>query len=61
MEGLLQIGEQDSCSEGGEALMEGVFAPAWFEPETVWVYRDDQMIDELKDTAAKLWERIHLG
>ena len=24
MEGLLQIGEQDSCSEGGEALMEGV-------------------------------------
>jgi len=24
VEGLLQIGEQDSCSEGGEALMEGV-------------------------------------
>jgi len=38
-----------------------VYAPAWFEPETVWVYRDEDMIDELKDTAGKLWERIHLG
>jgi len=41
--------------------VEGVYAPAWFEPETVWVYRDEDMIDELKDTAGKLWERIHLG
>jgi hypothetical protein len=41
--------------------VEGVYAPAWFEPETQWVYRDEDMIDELKDTAAKLWERIHLG
>jgi len=41
--------------------VDGVFAPAWFEPETVWVYRDEQMIDDLKATAERLWERIYLG
>ena len=39
----------------------GVFAPAWFEPKTLWIERDEEMISSLADTATRLWERIHHG
>jgi len=41
--------------------VDGVFAPAWFEPKTLWIERDQDMIASLIDTAAGLWERIHHG
>jgi predicted phage-related endonuclease len=39
----------------------GVFAPAWFEPKSLWIERDEDMISALVDTASRLWERIHHG
>jgi predicted phage-related endonuclease len=41
--------------------VDGVFAPAWFEPKSLWIERDEDMISSLVDTADKLWERIHYG
>jgi len=39
----------------------GVFAPAWFEPESLWMERDEDMIDVLQGTAEQLWERVSDG
>jgi len=39
----------------------GVFAPAWFEPESLWMERDEGMIDVLQDTAEQLWRRVNDG
>jgi predicted phage-related endonuclease len=41
--------------------VDGVFAPAWFEPQVLWIDRDEDMISSLIDTADRLWERIHHG
>jgi hypothetical protein len=41
--------------------VDGVFAPAWFEPKSLWIERDEDMISSLVDTADRLWERIHYG
>lgn len=37
----------------------GVFAPAWFEPKTCWIDRDEAMIEALIITADELWERVN--
>jgi len=34
----------------------GVFAPAWFEPKTRWLERDEDMIAGLVECAGKLWK-----
>jgi predicted phage-related endonuclease len=39
----------------------GVFAPAWFEPKTLWIERDKTMIEMLISTANRLWERVNHG
>lgn len=39
----------------------GVFAPAWFEPKCLWIYRDEGMIEALIGTADALWERVQNG
>jgi putative phage-type endonuclease len=39
----------------------GVFAPAWFEPKTLWIERDETMIELLVMTANRLWERVSNG
>lgn len=39
----------------------GVFAPAWFEPESLWMERDEGMIEVLQDTAEQLWRRVSDG
>ncbi len=39
----------------------GVFARAWFEPESLWMERDEDMIDVLQGTAEQLWERVSDG
>lgn len=38
--------------------VDGVFASAWFEPKTLWIERDEGMIEALIDTADRLWERV---
>jgi predicted phage-related endonuclease len=40
---------------------QGVFAPAWFEPKSLWIERDEAMIDALISTANRLWERVTDG
>jgi hypothetical protein len=35
-----------------------VMVPAWFEPKTGWVERDEKMIDQLVDTANRLWIEV---
>jgi putative phage-type endonuclease len=39
----------------------GVFAPAWFEPKSLWIERDEAMIEALISTANRLWERVTHG
>jgi len=41
--------------------VDGVFAPAWFEPRCLWIDRDEGMIESLQDTANQLWERVNHG
>ena len=38
-----------------------VMVPAWFEPKTGWVERDQKMIDKLVETAERLWKEVHDG
>ena len=37
---------------------EGVFVPAWFEPNVITMGRDEEMIAELVKVADRLWERV---
>jgi hypothetical protein len=39
----------------------GVFVPAWLEPKSLLIDRDDAMIDNLKKVADKLYRAIHEG
>jgi putative phage-type endonuclease len=41
--------------------VDGVFAPAWFEPKCLWIERDEDMIGALIITAELLWERVSDG
>ena len=41
--------------------VDGVFAPAWFEPESLWMERDEGMIEVLRDTAEELWGKVNHG
>jgi putative phage-type endonuclease len=41
--------------------VDGVFAPAWFEPKCLWIERDEDMISALIITAELLWERVSDG
>jgi predicted phage-related endonuclease len=36
----------------------GVFVPAWFEPEVTVIERDEAMIRTLVSCAQELWERV---
>jgi predicted phage-related endonuclease len=38
----------------------GTFAPAWFEPKTRWLERDEDMISVLVECAEKLWGRVKI-
>lgn len=38
-----------------------VMVPAWFEPKTAWVGRDDDMIGQLVETAERLWKAVGNG
>jgi hypothetical protein len=38
----------------------GTFAPAWFEPKTRWVERDEAMIGLLVECANNLWGRVSI-
>ena len=40
---------------------DGVFIPAWFEPEIELIHRDDELIEKLVKVADKLWERMNDG
>lgn len=40
---------------------DGVFAPAWFDAKSIEIQRDEDMIEQLIETAEKLWERINNG
>jgi len=40
---------------------EGVFVPAWFDPKTILIRSDTKMIEELVDTANRLWEGVNNG
>lgn len=40
---------------------DGVFIPAWFEPEIELIHRDDGLIEKLVKVADKLWERVNDG
>lgn len=35
-----------------------VFVPAWFDPKTGWIERDEKMIAQLVETAERLWELV---
>jgi hypothetical protein len=37
----------------------GVFVPAWFQPEWVVMERDEEMIASLVKVADDLWERVN--
>lgn len=41
--------------------VDGVFAPAWFEPKCLWIERDEGMIEVLRDTAEELWGKVNHG
>ena len=41
--------------------VDGVFAPAWFEPESLWMERDEGMIEVLQATAEELWGKVNHG
>lgn len=39
----------------------GEFFPAWFDAKSIVMLRDDEMIEQLIDTANRLWERVNNG
>ena len=41
--------------------VDGVFAPAWIEPESLWMERDEGMIEVLQATAEELWGKVNHG
>lgn len=41
--------------------IQGVFAPAWWEPKHLWIEKDDDMIGTLVEVADELWRRVNHG
>lgn len=41
--------------------IDGVFAPAWWEPKHLWIERDEGMIETLVKAADELWGRVEHG